>query len=122
MTAILVPCSSCGRHVFGHDATCPFCGSRGRVRSALVVAAALGALAGCDPSPGDVYGPAPPRASTRSVATALGSVYGPAPMPTETRSATTSSGASASASVSATGAEPPPIPVYGPPPPAASGR
>ncbi|MCC6526827.1 MAG: hypothetical protein IT373_29530 [Polyangiaceae bacterium] len=120
MTAILVPCSSCGRHVFGHDATCPFCGSRARVRSALVVAAALGvgALAGCDPSPGDVYGPAPPRASTRSVTSTLAAVYGPAPMPSETRSATTSSGASASA----TAAEPPPVPVYGPPPPAASGR
>ncbi|MEZ4312466.1 MAG: hypothetical protein R3F14_30940 [Polyangiaceae bacterium] len=134
----LVPCSSCQRHVFAGEASCPHCGATSSAPAvtalaAIAVSASL-ALTACERPPAAVYGPPPSDPDLRTPAPATAdpdpsadpSASAPAtatdtppPPPSAEPSASASASSTASASAPST-TEPavkrPPAAVYGPPP------
>jgi hypothetical protein len=132
MTNALVLCEGCKRHVFAHEAACPFCraslgaGSRGLAAAALLSAGL--SLAGCGRGPeppAAVYGgppqplntapqSAPPPPAPPPSAIPAPAYGGPPPIVAPPPTATASTTASAPKPVQRT---PVPIPAYGRPPP-----
>ena len=77
---VLLPCRSCGRHVFAHEVECPFCKASAKrsptgpailIGSAMIVAtAACGGSLDGGPSATDEAGSPPPDASADTSASA----------------------------------------------------